>query len=653
MKLERITLDNFRQYYGTHSLTFAKDDQRKVTLIHGVNGAGKTSLFLALNWCLYGRSIEDVSVISNVGELVSKEAVSRAQPFERVRTTVSLVFKHNGQRFRVQRACEGTKQEDGTLLLDNNEEFQMMGGGTDGASQRVGNAIGMMNAILPVNVREYFLFDGEKIDNFAKPEAAEQVKQAIYLVLNLEILERAKRHLETAAGEYRRQLRDDAGGGELSHLVDTVDVKREERSRHEMRKTEVEASIRSAQSKIGQIDQRLRETQQAQDLQKQRDVLDRDLRSRTADLEDAHVRIQDLATGLYGSIAMPVVTAALDLLDEKRARGEIPSNVRQQFVEDLLEQLICICGRPITPGGTEHARLIALLRRSTSPTLENMVVDLAITLRSINDQVSRKQGNLLDLNKRKSRLIDIINELDKEKDNIDRQLKASPLEEISRLAKQRDDFINDVGSYRMEVGSLDERIGGLTKQIQELDIKIDKMRKNEVRLELIGTKARLAQRSADAIEYVYQAFADEMRRRIEIKTREIFQQLSWKGDHFQDVQLSEQFNLEVIDRYNTATRSELSAGERQVLSLSFIAAMAQVSGHEAPLMMDTPFGRLSSQHRDSITQRLPELASQLILLVTDEEMRDQARRNLEPYIGAEYTLKFNPMNSQTSIEERA
>ncbi len=53
MKLERIELDNFRQYYGRQQLTFARDATRNVTVIHGVNGAGKTSLFLALNWCLY------------------------------------------------------------------------------------------------------------------------------------------------------------------------------------------------------------------------------------------------------------------------------------------------------------------------------------------------------------------------------------------------------------------------------------------------------------------------------------------------------------------------------------------------------------------------------------------------------------------------
>ncbi len=237
MKLERITLENFRQYFDRQRLDFARDNQRRVTIIHGVNGAGKTSLFLAINWCLYGRNVENVKVIDNVGELISKEAINRASMREHVRTVVELTFLHNGERYLVRRALQGTKQQDGTVSPDPSEDFTMMRTRANGQADRISNPIGTMNAILPVNVREYFLFDGEKIDNFAKPEAAAQVKQAIYLVLKLEILERARRHLEAAAQDYRRDLKQTTGG-ELSNLLE-----REERTRAEREKAETAAKL--------------------------------------------------------------------------------------------------------------------------------------------------------------------------------------------------------------------------------------------------------------------------------------------------------------------------------------------------------------------------------------------------------------------------
>jgi len=106
MKLERIIIENFRQYFGRQKLTFPKDSQRNVTVIHGVNGAGKTSLFLAINWCLYGEGV------SNVGELISKEAISRAKPGEIVHSSVELSFTHNGERYLVSRRLRGAKRPD-------------------------------------------------------------------------------------------------------------------------------------------------------------------------------------------------------------------------------------------------------------------------------------------------------------------------------------------------------------------------------------------------------------------------------------------------------------------------------------------------------------------------------------------------------------
>ena len=65
--------------------------------------------------------------------------------------------------------------------------------------------------------------------------------------------------------------------------------------------------------------------------------------------------------------------------------------------------------------------------------------------------------------------------------------------------------------------------------------------------------------------------------------------------------------------------------------------------------MDTPFGRLSRDHREAITKRIPEITDQLVILVTDEELHSQARENLEPRIGAEYLLDFDQDTGCTRV----
>lgn len=650
MKLERITLENFRQYYGRQRLEFSRDQQRNVTVVEGINGAGKTSLFLAINWCLYGISFENVRVIENVGELASKEATSRAEVGELIRTSVELTFFHNGGRYLVRRALQGIKQEHGDVNWYDGDEFTMMSTRPDGQAERVSNPIGMMNSVLPVNVREYFLFDGEKIDNFAKPEAADQVKQAIYLVLKLEILDRSRRHLDSVATEYRKELKK-VSGQKLRNLLDEEDHARTERERAEKRKEELEQEVISARRKVAEIDQALREKPNAKALQQQRDHVEADLRQRQIELETVISQIRDLATSAYFVLGQSAIDHALHLLNEKREHGEIPSNIRKQFVQDLLDQMCCVCGRPFEEGSAEHQHLLDLLESSLPGSLEDNVLNTHAALQGFDIRSKQLHEDLDAKMKWRAQLVDFIKQLEAESDDIRRQLKGSPLEEISALENQRQEFSADIDSYNIEIGSLKGHIENHSRKLKELEQAIAKARKEEQKEELLSTKLDLAQRAADAIGEIYHTFADDMRQRIEAKTKEIFKQLVWKESHFQNIQLGPDFNMEVIDRYGLPARPELSAGERQVLSLSFITAMSRISEEEAPLVMDTPFGRLSSQHRNSITQHLPNLAVQLVLLVTDEELHDQARANLEPRIGAEYRLEFNPKTSCTEIIE--
>ena len=97
------------------------------------------------------------------------------------------------------------------------------------------------------------------------------------------------------------------------------------------------------------------------------------------------------------------------------------------------------------------------------------------------------------------------------------------------------------------------------------------------------------------------------------------------------------------------------------MSLAFIAALAKVAVKEKlpdipaerfPIVMDAPFTKLSDKPKENITENIPAIANQLILFVTDQELRpdEQAWRNLEPRIGTEYELYFDDEISVTTIK---
>jgi len=76
----------------------------------------------------------------------------------------------------------------------------------------------------------------------------------------------------------------------------------------------------------------------------------------------------------------------------------------------------------------------------------------------------------------------------------------------------------------------------------------------------------------------------------------------------------------------------LSEGEKEALVFAFIAGLNLASGKAAPLMMDTPFGKLDGIHQENIVKSLPQIPSQVILLATDRDLPEHLLQEIKPNI---------------------
>jgi DNA sulfur modification protein DndD len=54
LRFESVSLKNFGPYRHIDGLNLATDPDAPIVVIHGENTLGKTRLFRALRWCLYG-----------------------------------------------------------------------------------------------------------------------------------------------------------------------------------------------------------------------------------------------------------------------------------------------------------------------------------------------------------------------------------------------------------------------------------------------------------------------------------------------------------------------------------------------------------------------------------------------------------------------
>lgn len=99
--------------------------------------------------------------------------------------------------------------------------------------------------------------------------------------------------------------------------------------------------------------------------------------------------------------------------------------------------------------------------------------------------------------------------------------------------------------------------------------------------------------------------------------------------------------------------NSFSKGEQQIYIMSLYWALVKVSKYEIPFIIDTPYARIDSMHRENITTKFfPNLSSQVIILSTDEEVNLQYYRALNPFIAKEYTISYSDNEQKTNVEEK-
>ena len=88
---------------------------------------------------------------------------------------------------------------------------------------------------------------------------------------------------------------------------------------------------------------------------------------------------------------------------------------------------------------------------------------------------------------------------------------------------------------------------------------------------------------------------------------------------------------------------DLSAGEKQIFTQSLISAVSSVSGRSFPMVIDTPLGRLDTEHRKRVLNHLAKRECQVILLSTNTEVIGEYLREITPHIQKKYLLNFEQL----------
>jgi DNA sulfur modification protein DndD len=236
MKLIKMELENFRQYYGKQTIKFASEGNQNTTILFGENGKGKTGIYRAIMFVLFGSKKISQDTSNDKIHLTNFKSVNDATgPVE---STVTLKFEHEDNIYEIKRSMRAIKistnsiqeQEGETSLIEIDVNTGNVKPNPLSDKQEINIKI---NKIINGDIKDFFLFDAEKIDTIAKSDSnvRKEVKNAIFSLLQLDKIDTAKMFVKDIGKVVRHRLTEDMKNGnaeQLSQKIGNIDTEIEE-----------------------------------------------------------------------------------------------------------------------------------------------------------------------------------------------------------------------------------------------------------------------------------------------------------------------------------------------------------------------------------------------------------------------------------------
>ena len=647
MKLNYLQLCNFRQFYGkTLQIKFASGE-RNTTVIYGNNGAGKTSLLNAFTWVLYEKF---TAAFASPELLVNQRAINEAETEQAVECWVELQFERDRQLYQIKRKCYATKNAD-RVQYSQTKLFMLVAGDDGRWYPPLEPPEDIIDRILPASLHQYFFFDGERIDGFFRQNQNSDIAEDTKELLGVKVLDRAIEHLKRAKRTFQEELRElgDAQTKEL--LSQQIKLERESET-IKQRNAEIIAKVTELERRKANLSQQLLEISGADEIQKHKlELLDRQ-KSLQQDIVRGKNSLKKLLTNDAYLVFLPgIVDRFSNLLQTMRDRGQLSSGLKQEFIQQLLEQQRCLCGETLTPNSTAYNNVKSWLKKVEIKNVEESAIRLEAGVSRIESQS-----------------IDFWQQLDRQQEEIQHQyLELSRLEtEIAKANQQLKGYPNrNTQQLQQNIEAIEDRLkklileqGEHNQQQSDRHQQLDQLNKAIAKHQLTENKQKLAQRRIETTEEASERLNEvrtrlerQFRLALEQKVREIFSFISFTPYL---PKLGSNYQLTLVENSSGVELPvAASTGENQILSLSFIGGIIDrvrqwsqrhtLMGYDSstfPVVMDSPFGSLDRIYRRQVAKAIPQLANQLIILVTKTQWQGEVETETSPLIGEEYVLTY-------------
>jgi len=661
MLIKKIILENYGLYAGKTELDLvprsSKVKEKPIILFGGKNGAGKTTFLEAMRLVLYGKNYTRRRVTKAEYEAYLKgkihQGLKSILPIDFARIAIEFDYVTLGEQatYYVERSWKIKKDTEGV-----EETLQISINGTPEENVTEEYWKGFIEGIIPERLSQLFFFDGEKIKNIASDDEGNIVlADSIKTLLGLDVVDKLKADLTIYKN---KKLKNNSFEEDKKRWVAIDKNIATLKSQIDHCLSEELPQIRTQfEGKLAEI--RKRETDlhaEGNLFATRRDSLKTERNKLSAKIENLEGQIRQECEGDFPFNLCPTMATALQKqldTEQQLKRQTIIHDEIQTYSSDIMEaasatsdfkpntvkkieQLITTLAKPRLELSNElkNAEIFLNINDSTGHEIKATLSNAQTTARAyVNSACTSLQGTSQKLQKTTI-----------EMDKIPEDEQVKPIfEELAILNQERGALQQDETQLLAKIESLKT---GLKTNQKELD-KLIERQQSEDRLVLL-----------DKVNLVLDEYLTKLTisktQQLKKSVAEAFNCLSRKGDILERVEIDPaSFAVTLYDRQGNAIPKErLSSGEKQLYAIAMLWGLAKTSGRPLPVIIDTPLGRLDSDHRMNLIRNyFPEASHQVILLSTDTEVDQKLFTELKPFVSHCYHLQYDPDAQCTKATE--
>ena len=688
MRINKIVLYNFGSYVGENTFDTKMNEDRNIILVGGKNGAGKTTLFTAMRLCLYGHmSFGYQNINSYYNRSVTKLINSNAKMKKPTPASVTMqIALNNGQELDYYELCRSW------ILSDNlSETFTVTKNGEVMSDEEIADFEKYLLSLIPPELFNLYFFDGEKIADFFMDEGGNsRIKDAFLTLCGYDTFDIMKRNFKrinnsgdsvSVAYEKYEELKAEFDSIKDSCLETEIELQ-ECKAQIEDCAAEISA-LEKAYSNSGGISEEEWNNKllALKEEEKRREQLNALLKKWANDVIP-FLMIRDKIIAVKSQIEKEnqdfKCKSFCEIIDSDVISGVLKSKATIEELKNVVQSYFGSGEEQILDLSTEQSTALLIIindvlsfemdniakykraiKRSISKTtklrqeLENSSISEVKNYMQQRAKLFEKKSSLYDLQlsleqklSAKREIFAVAeSEMIKAKTELESELKKASINNISARAIVMLDDLQKI-LYRKKIKDVEKFF---KKEIKTLmrktsfidDISIDESFNIQIYRNEAFSSAKivdlLTTNSEDQIIHMIGKSAVEA-----IKKAAKTTVLQVAVDYFKK-------NIDEIIVPVELDKGRFSNGEKQIFIMALYHSLIQLCKHEIPFIIDTPFARIDTEHRNNISKYFfSKLNGQVFILSTNEEIDSDHVKIMKDKICATYMLE-NVDNKQTII----